>query len=82
MTATFNAIILPVTWISFTATKNNNGVQLDWKIEEKNNSRFEMERSTDGQTYQRLAVVSSKGDGQNHYQYEDSKATQGYTITA
>ncbi len=78
MMATFNAIVLPVTWINFTASKKNKSVQLDWKIEEKNNTRFDIERSTDGRAFQLLATVSSKGNGQNTYQYEDSRATTGH----
>jgi hypothetical protein len=66
-----------VKWISLTASKNNGAVQLEWKIDEKNNQRFEVERSEDGRTYQQIGIVQSKGDGEHSYRFEDTRAGSG-----
>lgn len=66
---------LPVTWLSFTAKENNGQVQLLWKTgTETNNHGFEIQRSSDGKTYQNIGFVNSKGNA-NHvqeYAYTDN----------
>ncbi|HEV7332297.1 MAG TPA: fibronectin type III domain-containing protein [Flavisolibacter sp.] len=76
-TASFVGATLPVTWISFTATKQNAAVQLSWKIVEKDNARFEVEQSENGSLYRTATSIASKGDGENSYQWVDKQAKSG-----
>ncbi len=44
--------LLPVSWVSFTATPTNKGTQLKWQTgSEQNNKGFEILRSTNGRDY-------------------------------
>ena len=52
----------PVTWLSFTANKKDDGVLLDWETAgETNNNYFSVERSRDGQDFYDIGTVKSKG---------------------
>lgn len=54
------SIILPVTWVDFTAFREQNAVKLIWKtIEEFNTSHFEVENSSDAINYQSIAEIPS-----------------------
>ncbi|MET0464735.1 MAG: T9SS type A sorting domain-containing protein, partial [Chitinophagaceae bacterium] len=60
---------LPVTWLSFTATEENQSVLLEWKTAtETNNAGFYIERSTDARTWETIAFVASA--------YADGNAAQ------
>jgi hypothetical protein len=51
---------LPVNWLSFTASKQGNKVQLRWKVSEAvNNKYFDVERSNDGQTFSKIGSVDA-----------------------
>jgi hypothetical protein len=77
MTVAFDAIVLPVKWISFAGSQKSNGAQLEWTIEEKDNARFEVEGSDDGRTFRQITTIASKGDGQNTYRYNHANASAG-----
>ena len=63
---------LPVSCMQFTASRNNGGVSLKWDVaNETNNSRFVVERSTDGRNYFPVANVGAQVSASGHYQYED-----------
>lgn len=62
---------VPVELLTFTAKPNNNKVQLDWKTAtELNTLGFDIERSTDGQTWTKLGFVGAK-NLPSEYQYFD-----------
>jgi len=62
---------LPVEFLSFTARRNNNTVQLDWATaSESGNSHFEVERSLDGQVYENIGRVNGVGDTEELQQYQ------------
>ncbi len=64
---------LPVTLISFTARKQEAGVQLTWKTtEEVNASHFDIERSTDAKTWKKIGAVKARGE---------SRTAENYTFT-
>ncbi len=65
---------LPVTLVSFTATKNSNQVNLQWVTEnEINLTRYELERSSDGVHYTTLTTVPSRGSSaQQIYKANDN----------
>ncbi len=58
---------LAVTLRSFTASKVNEGVTVDWKSEtEINHNRYELERAGDDQLYKKLVTVTAKGNGSTY----------------
>lgn len=79
-------ILLPVTFVSVAAAYQpaSDAVMLNWSTSsEKNNSKFEIERSTDGLNYQRIGVISSKIANSidvQIYQYLDKYLPQSNVI--
>jgi hypothetical protein len=65
--------VLPVALVNFTGTIKNNVHQLSWTtLTETNNSGFEILRSNNGITFNKLAFVASKannGNSANSLQY-------------
>jgi hypothetical protein len=71
LTVYYTNVTLPVVLSDFKATADQNKVILKWKSEtEINFSHYEIERSTDGQTYRRLSTVDGS-NGSNDYSYTD-----------
>jgi DNA/RNA endonuclease YhcR with UshA esterase domain len=61
---------LPVELTSFTAQVTKTSVSLNWQTaSELNNSGFDIERSSDGNLFQKIAFVKGKGTSTNHSQY-------------
>jgi hypothetical protein len=59
---------LPVTWKSFTGTLTHAGVDLKWvTASERNNDYFEVQRSTDGETFDVLHKVPSSVGGNANF---------------
>jgi hypothetical protein len=58
---------LPVNFISFTADKTGNQVQLRWHVaNEVNNDRYEVETSLDGNKYKSIGTVRSVSGGNSN----------------
>ncbi len=75
-TLTFTVIVnttLPVTFTSFSATKDGKNNLLSWATaSEQNNAGFEVQRSTDGSTYENIGFVkslSATGNSSNPLSY-------------
>ncbi|MES2778785.1 MAG: endonuclease [Bacteroidota bacterium] len=71
---TSNASTLPVEIISFTATKQNEQVLLNWNTaSEINNESFTIERSYDAQVWEEIGTVKGAGTTgkQTRYQFAD-----------
>jgi len=69
---------LPVSFSSFYAVKNNNDVVLTWSTaQELNNNNFEIQRSTDGTSWNVIAVVMGMGttNTTTQYKYTDKNNT-------
>lgn len=65
---------LPVTWISFTGRQQSEAILLSWQTAtEANNAGFEIERSIDGKTFERIGFVDGNNDSQvlKSYQFTD-----------
>lgn len=64
---------LPLTLISFTAQNTGPGkIRLNWASEdEKNTSRFIVEKSTDGNLFEQVGEVAAAGSGSNNYSFTD-----------
>jgi len=69
-------ILLPVNWLSFTASLKGSGALLNWSAEEKNSKNFEITRSLDGTKFTTINQVASKGNGTNSYTYIDEAVTK------
>jgi sucrose-6-phosphate hydrolase SacC (GH32 family) len=55
--------VLPVTWLSFTAQQKNSAIQLQWQTAaEINNDHFEVQKSTDGVTFNSIASLAANND--------------------
>jgi hypothetical protein len=66
--------ILPVTFVSFTASKVDDQVSLSWATtDEINNSHFEIERSTDGVNFSTVGIVfpAEPVSSINMYKFKD-----------
>lgn len=66
----------PVKLASFTATKKNNGIVLNWKTAtEENTSSFTLERSADGKTFSTIGTVPAAGNSVAEKRYDFTDAT-------
>ncbi len=75
-----NLVTLPVELISFYAQKTDKGVQLKWSTaSEKDNSYFEVLRSSDGVVFDNLKNVSGAGNSSsiNSYSFNDESPLLG-----
>ncbi|MDR6803581.1 hypothetical protein J2Y45_000851 [Dyadobacter sp. BE34] len=73
---------LPVTLVSFGGKSENNQTKLTWKTaEETNNKGFEVERSADARTFERIAFIDGSGDAREEQFYhftDDNPFTISY----
>jgi hypothetical protein len=68
---------LPVKLLSFSAKKMNGNVEVNWvTANEKNNSHFNVERSTNGADFDKIGKVDGKGNSAitTRYDYTDFKS--------
>lgn len=74
--------VLPLTWGSFTATAEDNQVQLSWTtLQENNTAHFTVQRSVDGVIFSPIGVVAAKGNSQvvSSYAFTDvNPSLQGF----
>lgn len=80
MGASWDNGALPVQWRSFTASHVSNGNQLRWSTTtEVNNNQFEVQRSSNGRTFETIGVVKGKGNSQKvtNYSFMDESVTKG-----
>jgi photosystem II stability/assembly factor-like uncharacterized protein len=70
--------ILPVKWLSFTAARNNSGIDLNWRVSgETRRTHYELERSTNGIGFASIASIPSRGLQPAVYNYLDATAPGG-----
>ena len=80
---TLNPYSLPVTFVSFSANRADNGaVQLTWNTtNEINNSHFEIERSIDGSDWTTLGTIAAGGNAiADTYTFTDESALTAQTM--
>jgi hypothetical protein len=66
--------VLPVSWISVNAMLDSRQqAVVSWKVQEQGIATYTIEKSTDGTSFQALAVVASKGDGLNSYSFTETQ---------
>ena len=68
--------VIPVKFISFTATKSNNDALLKWEVanEDANTDRYELERSFNGTDFVSFATVSKHGGNGTTANYTSTDA--------
>jgi len=70
--------VLAIDELSFTAIRQANTVQLQWKVLNENNRKhYEIERSTDGVNFVQAGVVTALNTGAGNYRYTDDVAAIG-----
>lgn len=78
----FSLATLPVKFASFTATLNNNKVDLKWTTaSEINTSHFVVERSVDGSNYSDAGIVFAYGNATDKTNYSFSDNLSGVTAS-
>ncbi len=73
-------VSLPVTLVSFDATRQESSSLLTWATtEETNSDRFEIQRSRDGKGWYQIGLVASSGEStvRKTYHFEDEKPGEG-----
>lgn len=76
LTGTGTAAALPVELIDFSAQSIEKNITLKWKTAtETNNAGFELQRSSDNQTFERLSFIEGKGttDIVQNYSFDDDR---------
>jgi hypothetical protein len=72
--------VVPLTWLSFSAAKNNSSVLIQWSTaNEMNNHHFEIQRSADGLAFTNIGAVpagNNAGSVQN-YSFTDHHSLSG-----
>ena len=70
---------LPVTLVSFTGSRTSAGNTLNWQTtQEVDLKHFELEFSTDGSTFNKIAVVNAASTSNiNNYAYTDARSGMG-----
>jgi hypothetical protein len=73
----FSNFILPLKFLEFKGQAINNDGLLNWKTEnEQSTSHFEIERNTDGRSYNTVGeLVSANAPGIHHYSFTDRNIT-------
>ena len=75
---TFTNGSLPLRWVSFTLSNEKAQVTLNWKTEnEVNTSHFEIERSTDGTSYESIGKVAANNSTSSSYSFADQSPKTG-----
>lgn len=75
VTLSGNAILLPVELIRFYGDAHDQGITLQWtSISERDNARFDVERSFDSTSFRKIGEVPGIGnhEGPAHYRFEDA----------
>lgn len=74
-----NGITLPITWIDFSAIRKNNDANITWRVaNEESNDHFELERSTNGVQFTKIATQQKimMGKQVNDYSFFDKNIDQ------
>jgi hypothetical protein len=79
ISGTINSTALPLTLVSFKGQSENNTNVLNWvTANEENVASFELERGTDGRTFNKIATIKATGNSNtsnNQYTYNDNAAS-------
>ena len=74
----FYTSLLPLDFISFTATKLEHSVQLNWQTaNEVNTAWFNVQRRVNGSNFTNIGKVNATGSGEGKYHFTDELSTLG-----
>ncbi len=74
-------VALPIELTSFTAEAEEKSVVLNWSsIQELDNDRFELERSSDGTAWEWLGTIAAGESVSNNYQFVDDSPLEGTNL--
>jgi hypothetical protein len=76
----FDPVLLPVTLLTFTATKDGNAVKLNWATTQEINSKnFVVEKSSDGINWVAITTINATGNSnvQTNYSFTDNNPVKG-----
>jgi hypothetical protein len=69
----------PVRFVAFSSKKETTGMRLTWRVHEEDKLlRYEIERSTNGTNFEKIAIVPAKA--QEEYSYIDQKPLTGQSF--
>ncbi|KAA5534671.1 T9SS type A sorting domain-containing protein [Taibaiella lutea] len=69
---------LPVNWIATSATLNRQKqAVINWSVAEKEATGYRIQKSVDGNKFENLATVNSKGNGNHTYSYMEESILNG-----
>ena len=81
ITVFYNFTTLPVTLLSFSATKGNKNVLLNWNTSsETDMTHYEAQRSSNGRNYKPIASISSNNQSQSAYYFDDLNPLSGVSF--
>jgi hypothetical protein len=72
--------VLPIKWLDVKWYESNYQKLLYWKVEELNVKHYQIYGSKDGISFEKIVIVSSKGNGTNEYQYSVGNVYSFYKI--
>jgi fibronectin-binding autotransporter adhesin len=74
-----NSSTLPLTWLSFSGVRRNGSDALSWSTaSESNTARFEVQESSDGNSYRTIGSVAAAGNSSSVQQYNyNNSGVQG-----
>jgi hypothetical protein len=71
-------IVLPVTFVSVRAIQKDTDIAVEWKVEnEQDIQQYEVERSSDGVNFNKVATVAALNNGTQNYQWLDEHPVTG-----
>ncbi len=76
----YQQTILPIDFISLKAYSTNSGVMVDWITQESNTDFYDVEYSTNGQTFIKIATIKASGSSLNsvqNYNYNHTTPQNG-----
>jgi hypothetical protein len=69
---------LPIVWNEVSAMLNlQKEATINWNVSEKETAKYLVQKSTDGNKFENIATVNSKGNGNNVYSFTEQKALSG-----
>lgn len=73
------AKVLSVTFTNIKAYQQNSGINVEWNVENENNIKhYEIEKSTDGNSYSKINTTAAKNTPASFYNWLDTDAKTGY----
>ena len=73
------AKVLALTSATVKAYRQNTGINVEWKVENESNiKQYEVEKSTDGNSYSKVNKTAAKNTALSNYNWLDANAVEGY----